>query len=64
MRKYSEIIDICEKFDDILYKLNGKEINNTVNKNDILRRIEIVNNVIIYNTKIISHTLLRLKLIQ
>ena len=37
LRKYSEIIDICEQFDEVLYKLNGKEIdNNTVNKNDIL----------------------------
>ncbi len=47
LRKYSELIDLCEKFDEVLYKLNGKEINNnTVNKNDILRRIEIVNDEI------------------
>ena len=47
MRKYAEIVELCEKFDEVLYKLNGKEINNnTVNKNDILRRIEIVNDEI------------------
>ena len=44
LRKYEEIIEICEKFDETLYKLNGKEINkNYLSRSDILRRIEIVN---------------------
>ena len=44
LRKYEEIVELCEKFDEILYKINGKEINtNTINKKEILRRIEVIN---------------------
>ena len=44
LRKYEEIIEICEKFDETLYKLNGKEINkNYLDRSEILRRVEIVN---------------------
>lgn len=44
LRKYSEIIEICEKFDETLYKINGRENNNIpIDKNKLLRKIEIVN---------------------
>ena len=44
LRKYSEIIEICEKFDETLYKINGRENNNIpIDKNELLRKIEIVN---------------------
>ena len=48
LRKYEEIIEICEKFDETLYKLKNIENNNIpMDRNELLRKIEIVNEDII-----------------
>ena len=43
LRKYTRIEELCEEFDETLYTINGKTSKMIINKNNILRRIEIVN---------------------
>ena len=42
LRKYTRIEELCEEFDETLYTINGKTSKMILNKNNILRRIEIV----------------------